>query len=382
MSIFRLKCSDVDTLVYAFRRASTLHSVFHQFHSKSTPTIRLGVLRESKSVWERRVPIVPDLIPPLLNAGAQVLMQPSSHRAISDDQFHKAGSIITEDLSSADIIIGIKEVPSSMLLPNKIYLFFSHTHKGQSKNMGMLKEIIEKKITLIDYELITDAHGKRTVAFGTYAGYAGMIDSLHILGRRMLALGYNSPFLQISMAHSYPSLNHARQSLDYLGKVIQKEGLPSCFAPFVVTFTGNGNVTSGAMSIFKHFPHQFLKVTDLPSLFRSKKHNPHCLYAVQAKHLDYLFDSEASFDEIKYRKEPHAFQSEFHSKIAPYTSLLVTGHFWNANYPRLLTSTQAAALSHHWKKHFRMLTIADISCDIEVDIDFFFFFFSFFFFSF
>jgi hypothetical protein len=30
------------------------------------------------------------------------------------------------------------------LQPNKTYLFFSHTHKGQSYNMPMLKDIVNK----------------------------------------------------------------------------------------------------------------------------------------------------------------------------------------------------------------------------------------------
>jgi alpha-aminoadipic semialdehyde synthase len=60
-------------------------------------------------------------------------------------------------------------------------MFFSHTHKGQPYNMPMLQNILDKKITLLDYELLKDGSG-RLVQFSKFAGYAGMIDGLHALG--------------------------------------------------------------------------------------------------------------------------------------------------------------------------------------------------------
>lgn len=60
-------------------------------------------------------------------------------------RYHKAGAAITDDLSPADIILGIKEVPVSALIPNKTYLFFSHTHKGRTlENMPMLQAIVDR----------------------------------------------------------------------------------------------------------------------------------------------------------------------------------------------------------------------------------------------
>ena len=47
-------------------------------------------------------------------------------------------------MSKADVIIGVKEVPMTDLIANKTYLFFSHTHKGQSHNMPMLSAIRDK----------------------------------------------------------------------------------------------------------------------------------------------------------------------------------------------------------------------------------------------
>lgn len=81
--------------------------------------------------------------------------------------------MIQEDLKNCSVVLGIKEVPCDSLLEDKAYFFFSHTMKGQAYNMKLLERIIEKRITLIDYELITDDRGKRTIVFGYYAGAAG-----------------------------------------------------------------------------------------------------------------------------------------------------------------------------------------------------------------
>ena len=48
------------------------------------------------------------------------------------------------------------------------------------------------------------------VAFGKYAGIAGMIDILHGIGLRMLALGHHTPFMHIGPAHNYRNSHHAR----------------------------------------------------------------------------------------------------------------------------------------------------------------------------
>lgn len=48
---------------------------------------------------------------------------------------------------------------------------------------------------MIDYEKMCDSHGQRLVAFGKYAGVVGMIDIMHGLGLRFLALGHHTPFM-------------------------------------------------------------------------------------------------------------------------------------------------------------------------------------------
>lgn len=48
---------------------------------------------------------------------------------------------------------------------------------------------------LVDYEKMVDENGQRCVAFGKYAGVVGMIDIMHGLGLRFLALGHHTPFM-------------------------------------------------------------------------------------------------------------------------------------------------------------------------------------------
>ena len=50
--------------------------------------------------------------------------------------------------------------------------------------MDLLDAMLEKNVTCVDYERMCDASGQRVVAFGKYAGIAGMIDILHGLGLR------------------------------------------------------------------------------------------------------------------------------------------------------------------------------------------------------
>jgi len=40
-----------------------------------------------------------------------------------------------------------------------------------------------------------DKNGQRVVAFGKYAGVVGMINILHGMGLRLLALGHHTPFM-------------------------------------------------------------------------------------------------------------------------------------------------------------------------------------------
>lgn len=175
----------------------------------------LAIRREDQSVWERRAPLSPTNVRKLVRAGVKVLVQPSNRRAYPMQAYANAGAIIQEDIGEAPVIVGVKQIPIDFLLPNKTYCFFSHTIKAQEANMPLLDAMLEKvfllsmyviisfaslfhflqNIRLVDYEKMMDANGQRVVAFGKYAGVAGMINILHGLGLRLLALGHHTPFM-------------------------------------------------------------------------------------------------------------------------------------------------------------------------------------------
>lgn len=90
-----------------------------------------------------------------------------------------------------------------MLYPGKSYFFFSHVIKAQPYNMPLLDKILESQIQLFDYEKITDNHGKRLVAFGRFAGIAGVIEFLSGFGMLLLKRGYRTPFIHIDSPYRY-----------------------------------------------------------------------------------------------------------------------------------------------------------------------------------
>ncbi|KAJ3328333.1 hypothetical protein HDU76_010155, partial [Blyttiomyces sp. JEL0837] len=327
-------------------------------------TLSLGIRREDKNRWERRVPLVPDHVERLVKElGVKVIVQPSMKRVIPDEKFQQAGAIIQEDLSEADIIVGVKEVPMDRLVPDKTYFFFSHTYKGQTYNMPLLKNILDKRIRLIDYELMKDDNARRLVLFSRFAGYAGFMDGANGLGHRLLALGYGGPFLACGLSYMYRCLADARLDMTRTGQVIMDDGLPRQFGPMIFVFTGKGNVTKGALHVFKCLPHTWVKAGDLKKLVEDKNFDNHKVYGCQVEMEDYIVKKDGGpFSREEYLAHPERFTSVFHEKIAPYATMIVNGIFWDERYPRLLTKEQTRKLAK--ENRLRLLQVADISCDI------------------
>uniref|UniRef100_A0A1I7X9Y8 AlaDh_PNT_N domain-containing protein n=1 Tax=Heterorhabditis bacteriophora TaxID=37862 RepID=A0A1I7X9Y8_HETBA len=253
--------------MYLFHvRAYNRHIVrgFQSFIGRGVPTI--GIRRETINAWERRAPLAPVHVKKLTKSGVNVLIQPSNRRAFPIQDYIAAGAIVREDLSDAQLIISVKQVPVDHLIPNKTYAFFSHTIKAQQDNMEMLDTILQRKIRLIDYEKIVDKRGKRLVMFGKWAGNAGFIDILHGLGLRLLALGHHTPFLHMGLAHNYSDSHMAINALRDIGYEIALDKMPRSLGPLVFVFTGSGNVSRGAQELFEHLPHEYVDAATLPKV--------------------------------------------------------------------------------------------------------------------
>jgi len=334
----------------------------------------IGILREVKNKWERRTPLIPSDVSTLTKQGVRVLVQPSSHRIFKDHEFKKAGAELVEDLSSANMIFGVKEFPLERLEEKRSYMIFSHTIKAQPYNMPFLDACLQKKVRLFDYETIRATQqngGQRLVAFGKFAGYAGMIDCLRGVGERLLSLGYSTPFMGVASSYMYPDLPTAKLAVKRAGEEIATHGLPEQIAPYRFVFTGTGNVAKGAREIFELMPHKYVSVEELATL----PHDPHVLYGcvIEAKDMVEPLDPSKQFNKKEYYENPTLYRPVFHEKIAPHTNVLVNCMYWDTRFPRLLTLDQGRALEESYLSDPRRRTftaVADITCDIEGSVEF------------
>mmetsp|Transcript_71797 Transcript_71797/g.126776 ORF Transcript_71797/g.126776 Transcript_71797/m.126776 type:complete len:1110 (-) Transcript_71797:14-3343(-) len=333
----------------------------------------LGVRREDKNKWERRVPVAPRHVEALVSQGLRVLIQPCTRRVFTDAEYEEAGAELREDLSEASTIIAVKEVPPELLLPGRNWVFFSHTIKAQPAGMPLLDAAIEKKVRLVDYECITErgARGNpRLVAFGAFAGYAGAIDFLRGLGERFLALGFSTPLLHIGSAFMYPTLDEAKRAVSLAGEAIRKHGLPKALCPFTAVFTGTGNVSRGALEIFQLLPHEIVDPGALPELCERAdrgqlaKEDCHKLYLSIATTEHMVRRSDGGpFDKLGYYAQPELYEPIFQDAVLPYSTVILNGMYWEARFPRLFTREDLHR--HVVSGHDKLLGVCDITCDAD-----------------
>ncbi|HRP43740.1 MAG TPA: alanine dehydrogenase, partial [Ginsengibacter sp.] len=133
--------------------------------------MKFGIIKEGKVPQDNRVAFTPKQCKWLQqNKGITVLVESSAHRCFTDEEYRQEGIQVVADVSSCDVLFGIKEIPVDMLIPEKTYFFFSHTRKMQPYNQKMMRDIVSKKITLVDYECLEHADGARVLGFGFFAG--------------------------------------------------------------------------------------------------------------------------------------------------------------------------------------------------------------------
>jgi len=329
---------------------------------------RFGIRREDKSRWERRVPLTPDHVAALRREhGIECTVQPSPVRIFPDAEYEAAGAVVDEDLSGCPIILAVKEVPPERLVPEATYLFFSHTVKGQSHNMPMLRRLRALGCQLIDYERITDDGGRRLVFFGRHAGLAGMIDTLWTLGRRLAAEGFSTPLAAIDPAHAYPDLEAARAAVKAAGDRIRVEGLPADRCPLVVGFAGYGNVSTGAQEIFDLLPHRTVE----PGRLDSPAGDDRFLLTkvvFREEHLVEPIAPGAAFDLEDYYARPEGYRPVFAQRHLPRLTVLVNCIYWEPRYPRLVTRADCARLEDP-PGGLRLRVIGDITCDVDGSIE-------------
>lgn len=329
-------------------------------------TLRLGLRGEEKILRERRAPLIPSHVRELISGhGLSISVEASTLRVFGNEDYRREGARITGDLSDCDIIIALKEIPLTKILPGKVYLFFSHTAKGQPRNMPMLRRLIGKKCTLIDYEKIVDGQGRRLVFFGKQAGLAGMIDSLWALGQRLRLEHASSPFSRVRHALRYESLVAAKEAVEQVGWQIKTKGLPPGLAPLVIGIAGYGHTSLGAQEILNLLPLERVEPRDLAGLFKTRNYSASRVYLTVFREEDMVEPRKGtgSFVLQDYYDHPERYRPRLAHSLS-YLTLLVNCIFWTPKYPRFVTRAALAKL-YGKPKPPRLKVIGDISCDIN-----------------
>ena len=93
--------------------------------------MKIGIIREGKTPPDKRVPFTPVQCAELKQKypALDIVVQSSPIRAFSDSDYRAQDIAVVQDVTDCDVLMGVKEVPLDMLIPNKKYFFFSHTYK-------------------------------------------------------------------------------------------------------------------------------------------------------------------------------------------------------------------------------------------------------------
>lgn len=137
-------------------------------------------LRSELNNFEYRTPIIPDDINKLINNGFIVFVESSKYRIYKDDDYKKAGAIITnnkwyDSIFNNALIVGLKEIDLLDKLSSHIHIYFSHSYKKQNNSQEILKHFFDSSSIIYDFEYFVNNNNKRLLSFGFYAGIVGGI---------------------------------------------------------------------------------------------------------------------------------------------------------------------------------------------------------------
>lgn len=302
--------------------------------------MRIGIIREEKEPNDKRVPFTPAQCKQLQEefSGLEVIVQPSPFRCFTDNEYQGMGILLQEDLSSCDLLMGVKEVPPDKLLGGKAYMFFSHTIKRQEHNKPLLKALIERKVRMIDYECLVDGEGRRVIGFGRYAGIVGAYNGL---------MGYGKKYGLFTLEPA-----HILDSKDKMFENLRNTGLPN----IKIIITGGGRVANGAeetmgvMNIRKVTPYEFLNYS-----FREP------VYVQLHSHDYYAHKDGKPFSRHEFYDTPDQFESHF-GEFTQVCDLLIHCAYWDPRAPKLFSIKEMK------DPRFRISVIADVTCDINGSI--------------
>lgn len=296
---------------------------------------KIGLIREGKVPADNRVALTPAQCKWIHKnrPDIEVIVQSSPDRCFSDREYSSAGVKVQSDVSECDILLGIKEVPIDQLIPNKTYLFFSHTKKKQAFNRKLLQTILKKNITLIDYECLEHEDGQRIIGFGFFAGVVGAHNGIMAYGNRTGLYQLNRVYKQ----RSFRELIHT-----YFGLK-----LPNV----KIAVTGSGRVAHGVLEVMN-----LMGIHEVEPEDYLKRRFAYPVYT-QLKGGDlYRHKETGAYSRSHFHEHPEEYKCIF----APYTEqtdILMNGIYWDKSMPRLF---EKEAIQN---ENFLIRTIADITDD-------------------
>ncbi len=299
--------------------------------------MKFGIIKERKNPPDRRVVFSPEKLQELTSKFAKAVIQVESSdiRVFADNAYVNAGMEVTNDISSCDVLLGVKEVPIEALIPNKKYFFFSHTIKKQPYNRKLLKAILDKNIELYDHETIVKESGARLIGFGRYAGIVGAYNGFR-------AFGLKHESFELPKAELLPD---QKALIAELNKIT----LPN----IKILLTGSGKVAYGAKEMLDAMN---IKSVAVDAYLNESFDEPvYCLIDV----LDYNKRKDGQLlDRTDFYNHPENYESDF-MRFAKVTDYFIAGHFFGDGSPFLFTREDAKSAD------FNIQLVADISCDID-----------------
>ncbi len=299
--------------------------------------MKFAVIKERKNPPDRRVVFSPEILIELKSKfkDAELIVESSDVRVFNDNEYLDLGLKVLDDVSEADVMIGVKEVPIDALIPNKSYFFFSHTIKEQPYNRKLLKAILDKNITLYDHETIVNDKNHRLIGFGYYAGVVGTYNCFRAYG----------------MKHDVFNLPKAQdlKNRDELNAELDKLTIPN----MKIVLTGTGKVGSGAKEVLDHLKIREVSVDD----YLSKTYEEPVY--VQIDVLDYTTRKDGrALSKEDFYVNAEDYKSNF-MRFAKVSDVFIAGHFYGEGAPYIFTREEAKS------KDFKIRLVADISCDID-----------------
>ena len=310
----------------------------------------IGIIKESRPD-ESRAPIAPSQISQIIEQypGINVFVQPCDKRTFKNEEYEKYGAKILDNLNNCDLLFGVKEVDVNRLIPNKTYVFFSHTYKLNKETLSnaqgtpgmdkkeLLRSILSKNIKLIDYENIRASNGTRYLGFGRFAGIVGCYNTLNLFLLQ-------NDFQPLARAHK---INDYERIIKNLSEVR--------FPNFKLLITGDGRVNRGVQEVL-----EFTNIKKIsPKEFVENNYQNPVYCNLDTK--DYVIHKTKKQFELKHFIE---FPKEYEATTFEYlkeADLYISAHYWDPSSPKIFTKEQI-------KQFSKLKIIGDVTCDVDGSI--------------